>query len=283
MKNCIGLFPDNEEIRYMANSWVQATMPHSKPKETSFIRQNGFTTFTMLAHPKYGLPYGTIPRLLMAWITTEAVKTRNPVLSLGDSLSSFMRELGLIPAGGRWGTISRLKDQMKRLFTTTIWIVKDTEPNFKPENYTPVDSADLWWDTKTPDQIMLFNSVLTLQQKFFEEIIKKPVVFRLSTLKALKQSSLAVDIYIWITYRNSYASKPFPIKWEELQLQFGAGYPMTNRGKLDFKKKFLATLKKVAEEYPEAGKLRTIDDKLLFVPGRPDVPKLYIVSKNSSD
>jgi hypothetical protein len=56
-----------------------------------------------------------------------------------------------------------------------------------------------------------------------------------------------------------------------LQRQFGAGYPETVRGRLDFKRKFLLALKKVAEVYPEAQKLRAETDVLVYVPGYPDV------------
>jgi len=37
-----------------------------------------------------------------------------------------MAELGLIPAGGRWGTIGRLRDQMKRLFSSPIAYTYDS-------------------------------------------------------------------------------------------------------------------------------------------------------------
>lgn len=63
-----------------------------------------------------GLPYGTKPRLVMAFIATEAVRTRSQEIVLGNSLSQFMQRLDLTPTGGRWGTIPMLKEQMKRLF-----------------------------------------------------------------------------------------------------------------------------------------------------------------------
>ena len=69
---------------------------------------------------KIGLPYGSLPRLLLAWLTTEAVKTKTRELTLGDTLSDFMRQLDLVPTGGRWGSITRLKDQTRRLFASTI-------------------------------------------------------------------------------------------------------------------------------------------------------------------
>ena len=60
------------------------------------------------------LPYGTLPRLLMAWGSTEAVRTQSRELVLGDSLSEFMRTLGIYNSGGHPKT--RLKNQMQRLF-----------------------------------------------------------------------------------------------------------------------------------------------------------------------
>ena len=86
-------------------------------------RQNG--NFSMLMQPGYvidknnntrsiGLPYGTKPRL-MAFISSEAVRTRSKEIVLGSSLSEFMRRLDLTPTGGRWGTIPMLRDQMRRL------------------------------------------------------------------------------------------------------------------------------------------------------------------------
>ena len=41
------------------------------------------------------LPYGNLPRLLMAWVSTEAVRTQSRELVMGRSLSEFMRTLGV--------------------------------------------------------------------------------------------------------------------------------------------------------------------------------------------
>ena len=103
-------------LGFMARLLIQATMPHKKTEKTTFHWQNGGFNLSISAHSKIGLPYGAIPRLLLAWLTTEAVRTRERELILGDSMSDFMRQLGLVPTGGRWGSITRLKDQTKRLF-----------------------------------------------------------------------------------------------------------------------------------------------------------------------
>ena len=39
--------------------------------------------------------YGSIPRLLLFWITTEAVRTKARRIEFGRSLTAFMLELGL--------------------------------------------------------------------------------------------------------------------------------------------------------------------------------------------
>jgi hypothetical protein len=93
----------------------------------------------------------------------------------------------------------------------------------------------------------------------------------MSTLEFLRGSSQAIDLYLWLTYRNFYARRESRIPWEALQRQFGAGYPETLRGKRDFKRNFLLALKKVGAVYPEALKLRSETDVLVYVPGFPDV------------
>lgn len=90
---------DAGTIGYMARVLTQVTIPHKKVLGNEFTRTNGFFSLSIMSPSKIGLPYGTIPRLLLSWITTEAVRKKNPEIVLGRSLSGFMQELGLIPTG----------------------------------------------------------------------------------------------------------------------------------------------------------------------------------------
>ena len=63
----------------MARLLVQTGLPHSRRDSLSFVRTNGSLQVSISAHPLLGLPYGRYPRLLMAWVTTEAVRTKEPV------------------------------------------------------------------------------------------------------------------------------------------------------------------------------------------------------------
>ena len=71
---------------------------------------------------KSGYPYGVLPRYVLTWMSTEAVRTQSPVLQLGNNLSDFMDRLGLSPTGGKNGTITRLNDQMRRLLTSSMYV-----------------------------------------------------------------------------------------------------------------------------------------------------------------
>jgi len=255
-------------LGFMARALVQATMPHSKTAQAHFKRTNGDYSLVMTAlDPELGLPYGSIPRLMLAWIGTEAIRTRERELVLGDSMSAFMRELGLVPTGGRWGSITRLKDQSRRLLRCAI-ACSYSNPDVSRDaglQFMVADAHDLWWTPTQPDQGALFKSTLTLSERFFNEIIEHPVPIDMRALKALKRSPMALDIYCWATYRASYLKRATEIPWPALQAQFGSGYPLTPQGLRDFKKKFLHNLKSVLAIYPDA-QIEPGDTGLLIKP-----------------
>lgn len=54
-------------LGFMTRSLAITTLPHRKTENFRFVRRNGDFTLTMMtAHPK-GLPYGTLPHLLLTW------------------------------------------------------------------------------------------------------------------------------------------------------------------------------------------------------------------------
>jgi hypothetical protein len=85
---------DAESLAFMGQALVQTTLPHTDPGVSSFERTSGAVSLSIIADPKIGLPFGTIPRLVLAWICTEAVKTKSPRLDLGRSQNEFLHKLG---------------------------------------------------------------------------------------------------------------------------------------------------------------------------------------------
>lgn len=257
-------------LGFMARSMVQATLPHRKVEGNEFTRRNGAFTLTMLAPSKTGLAYGTVPRLLLAWLTTEAVRTRDRELVLGDSMSGLMRELGMVPTGGRWGSITRLKDQTTRLFASTVTAVYQDGDRTALLNRSVADAAVLWWHPKEVGQAGLWKSTVTLSDPFFREVIENPVPIDMRALKALKKSPLAIDIYCWLTYRMSYLRQPTEIPWPALAAQFGSDYKVLRQ----FKAAFLTELRQVLTVY-QGARVNDGEFGLLLTPSRPHVRRAY--------
>lgn len=258
-------------LGFMARSLVQATMPHRKAEGNEFKRTNGAFTLSMLAPSDIGLPYGSVPRILLAWLTTEAVKTKDREIVLGDSLSDFMRQLDMIPTGGRWGSITRLREQMTRLFSCFISCTYVDNNLTALKNIMVADKSNLWWEPKNPEQIQLFQSTVTLSQGFFDEVTQNPIPIDIRALKALQKSPLSLDIYCWLTYRMSYLRSPVVIPWESLQMQFGSDYKLTRQ----FKAAFLDQLRKVKVLYP-AVNAEDHPHGLLLKPSRTSITKTQI-------
>lgn len=265
-------------LGYMARVLVQATMPHSAKAGNEFSRTNGNLHVSILAPSDVGLPYGSYPRLLLAWLTTEAVRTKSSTLYLGESLSEFMSKLGLLPTGGRWGTIPRLRDQADRLFKSYVTAYETTQDGqngrSRGGNIMVADEWDLWWSPRLPsDQSLLFQSWVRLTDRFFHQVTERPVPIDLRAIRALKKSPLALDLYAWATYRMSYLARRTEIPWESLEMQFGAAYAGNAQGRHDFRRKLMRALRKVSTVYTDL-RASQGDRGLVLLPSRPHVRRL---------
>lgn len=262
-------------LAYMARAMVLATLPHSKPREHVFERTNGDFTLTMIGNPKFGLPYGSLPRLILAWMTREAKVKNSPVLNLGKSFSAFLKTLKLTRSGGANGNATRLRDQMIKLFSTHISCVYQNKKQgvCKADQFSVTRSFELWWSPlKEEGDRFSTASVVTLAKDFFDEIITRPVPVDFRMLQALRRSPLQMDIYVWLTYRFSYLKKPSLISWKLLSNQFGSNYAQSGQGLRDFKREFLKALHMVTFMYKEA-KVEIHDDGVILKPSRSQVSR----------
>ncbi len=271
--------PSATEMTFMARALVQATLPHRDPGDIPvWGRSNGHLTLTIkpdweidpATHkPRcVGVPYGVIPRLLLFWITTEAVRTKTRRLKLGDSLAAFMRQLGMEQTGGRWGTISRLREQMNRLFRAKISFdaTRDTSTQ-QIHSWLDMQVApkgELWWNHSHPEQPTLWESWIELGESFYEAILAAPVPVDMRVLKALKNSPLALDLYAWLNYRAFTLNKGKSqfIPWRSLAQQLGADYSDLD----NFRKKVKVTIRKVQTLMPRL-RIDYIDGGLVLHPG----------------
>ena len=113
------------DLGFQARMMALCSLPRTNHgNRLQYVRKNGPYKLAMIAGAENKLPYGSLARLLMAWISTEAVKTQSPVLVLGHSLTEFMKKLDInSESAGRSGERTRLRNQMDRLFNSTVQFI----------------------------------------------------------------------------------------------------------------------------------------------------------------
>ncbi len=185
-------------LGYQARILIQCSLPYRRQFTNEWTRRNGQMVLSLMTPKDIGLPYGAYPRLLLTWVTTEAVRTQKRQVILRDSLTRFMADLGIVQhANGR--ELQRFKDQTRRLFNTTITsTVTDGAHSMTHDvGFRLASEVKLWW---TPWHNATDSSEITLTEEFFHLITDRPVPVDLRVLQVLKGSALALDIYSWLVY-----------------------------------------------------------------------------------
>ena len=224
----------------------------------------------MQAGPETKLSYGNMPRLILAWVSTEAVRTQSRELVLGKSFSEFMRTLGIYSSGGRDRT--RLRNQIDRLFNASVRLIYENERGKQFIASHIADRGEFWWDPKHPDEPSLFDSKIRLGEDLFNEIIQHPVPLNLNALNALKRSTLGLDLYLWLTYRVFTLQRPLRLSWRALYRQFGTDpAKASDKRTVDaFRTDCLRELKKIKLAWPDLH-YTTAKGVLILSPSKPAI------------
>ena len=173
----VGASEASPDLGFMARLLALCSLPRSNPgNRLQYKRVNGPYTLIMYSSGEYRLPFGNLPRLLLAWVCTEAVRTQSRELVLGRSLSKFMRALGIkSDSGGARGEYARLRNQMKRLFGCSVSLIYKDEHGEAAVNSLIARRTEFWWNERKPNQPVLWESKIELGEDLFNEIIRNPV------------------------------------------------------------------------------------------------------------
>ena len=268
----VGAREEDPDTGFMARLMALCALPRTNPGDRlQYKRVNGPYKLVMIAGADCKLPYGNLPRLLLAWVSTEAVRTQNRHLTLGPSLAEFMRKLGVYNSGGRPQT--RLRNQMKRLFSATVQLVYADEHGEARVSSLIARRTELWWNERKIDQPVLWDSKIELGEDFFNEIIRHPVPLDINTLTALKRCSLGLDLYLWLVYRTFSLHAPLRLSWRQVYYQFGSNPAKANNKFTvrSFREKVLRELKKIKLAWPGLN-YTTAPGLLILHPSMPAIP-----------
>ena len=261
------------DLGFMARMMVLCSLPRTNPgNRHQYKRQNGPYTLYMFAG-RDKLPYGNLPRLILAWVSAEAVRTQSREIVLGKSLSGFMRKLGMEDrSGSPRGDRTRLRNQMKRLFGCSVSMIYEDAHGEARVSSLVADRAAFWWNERKPDEPVLWDSKIRLGEDLFNEIINHPVPLDMNTLKALKRSTLGLDLYLWLNYRTFALRAPLRLTWRQVYQQFGAHPDKASdkRTVQNFRSKVLRELKKIKFAWKELN-YSTGKGVLIVYPSRPAI------------
>ena len=260
---------------FMPRMMALCSLPRTNPgNQIQYKRRNGPYTLYMTATGGSTLPFGNLPRLILVWVSTEAVRTRSRVLVLGPSLSEFMRKIGVYSSDGNLQT--RLRNQMKRLVGCSVTMVyKDAQV----EQFvtSPVaERGEHWWNPDIDTALPTWSSKISLGEELFNEIVNHPVPLDMNTLKALKRSPLGLDLYLWLVYRTFALKRPLRLAWQQLYRQFGVdpARASDNVTIQAFRKDCLRELKKIKLAWPGLN-YGTDKGVLVLHPSTPAVPPAH--------
>lgn len=249
---------ERDDVTYWPRGLVQCTLPHADPGDVrAYLRRSG--DFFLMIEPgtkldrttgalsSWGYPYGSYPRLCCSYLAREVRLKKKRRVFLGDSLSAFMAELGLIPTGGRWGSITNLRKQILALLNAKIAFGYTGAADADVGGHQLfADAWSLWWNTGATDQRNLFPSFIDISEPLFEDLSKSFPV-DMAILRALKQSSLALDLYAFATSKAFTLKSTTAISWTGLHAQFGGSFTDVR----DFRRKALLHLRRIQTLYPD--------------------------------
>lgn len=221
-----------------------------------------------------GVPYGSRARLLLIYLTTQALKTNSREVELSGSLRSWMDEHNISTGGQSYRDIS---EQSRRLSACKILFLYGENSGGRrvADGLAKADLIDrglFITDNGDPRQGTLWRDKVVLSQTFFNAIREHPVPLRMSALRAIASKSAVIDIYLWLAYRLHSLQGPTPISFQALRDQFGAGYSDDPASLQPFRRKFLEQFAAATAAYPEA-KFEVGRGHITLHPSPPPVPE----------
>lgn len=272
--------PTFDETQYLHSTLCQVGLPRSRVDGNQFERRSGDVALLIEAGKLWDgqkfvqqmIPYGAMPRLMLAWMNTFAVKNRTPIIQVGDSASEFLRMLGKDTSGGKKGTFTAFRKQIQALSSCKMTLGYNVDGYAHTYNGNPVKQFDAWLhDGSDVGQRSLWPGVIVFSEEYFQTLCSHAVPLDLRALMALQGSSLALDVYCWLAERlHRIHGRPFVLYWTSLREQFGKEYLGKDPNR-DFKKKFLHVLKAVQLVYPGA-KVEQVNKGIRLQHSSPPVP-----------
>lgn len=251
--------------------FAMTSLPHRCIAEPLWTRQGNRTKLLVESGRKgdggwIGVPYGSVARLILLYLQTEAVRTNSPEVELGRSMRSWMTRMSLASGGRNYQLVA---EQARRISACRLTFLTDLAGGAElRHNGAFVQDAISLAGMSDTDQPSLWQDKVRLDNGFWKSLKDHPVPVREEAIKAIGPRSMAIDVYIWLAYRLHALGKTTPVSWQAVHAQFGAGFKAIRQ----MKPVFIDALNLALAVYPEA-RVDIEPSGLALHPSAPAVPR----------
>jgi Plasmid encoded RepA protein len=223
---------------FLHSALCAMSLPVRRPADdqAAIIRQDG--QYTLVITPKpvlisvggqqqlsvLGVPYGSLPRLVLIHIMTEAVRNKSRHVELGTCFTDWMRRLGFRTVSyGPRGSATLIRQQLDRLLACEWMIRWDSDPAQAHKEFgvkeIKLTNEYVGVDRKNGS----FVREIFLTEGFFDHLRKHAVPLNEHAIRQLRDSATALDLYTWLAYRlpRINQKRPATLSWQQLAVHFG--------------------------------------------------------------
>lgn len=222
------------------------------------------------------IPYGIIPRSLMAYLVTTYLHTGEPIIDLGTSRNQFFKLLGMHNSAAQMKRAIRQIDYVAACNISVFRFASTDDIEGTEMTNANVAKKVIWAERTSGGKQTDWATRIVLDPTFVEEIAKAPMPLSAADLRQLGSSTIAFDIYVWLTYRLWQIKGPTRVTWQQLHAQFGSGYARLR----DFRGKFLEALGHVKTVYTDANV--SVPDGKDYIVLHPSRPRIAPLSKKGA-
>lgn len=246
------------QLEFLHSTFAHVGLPRQPVKHPGAYRRE-CGNYSLLITPgslwngadweQHPIPFGTKPRLIIAYACTYARRHRTQEVPVGASMTEFMKILGhKAVSGGKTGNITMFKRQVLSLSAADIRIGYRTPTGAATAKNAAIDGF-MFWNNDEDKNKKPWPGALHLSKGFYDSLCEHAFPVDATALRALDSSALAMDVYVWLAHRLCrVGDRPVLIHWPALAQQFSDG----DQSLPDFKWYFKNILKRVLAVYPDA-------------------------------
>ena len=221
------MMDEDLQASFVHAGFALTALPHRRIAEAEWVREAAGLTLRVESGKDergavVGIPYGSVARMILLYLQTEAVRTRSREVELGRSMNRWLTTMGVNNGGKGY---SLVREQSWRLSLCRLTFFSVSEEGRQITNGGFVRNAILPSRPDDPGtQLSLWRERIVLDEAFYDSLVEHPLPVRETAIRGLAHRSMAIDLYVWLAYRLWQLKRPKRIPWPALYGQFGAGF-----------------------------------------------------------